>query len=212
MDLLSDIDNALRQDQAKALWEKYGSAAITALLAVLFLIAVYQGYQSWAHGRNAAHTDALLAALQADDATKITSFAQEASGVHLVIARIAEVAREKDVAKRVAQFKAIAEDSSASRDFRDLATIMMLRETPIEKTDDAQTQAEKLQKIAKDKHAAFAHLARLDLAALQARHLKDLSAARETLKPVLEAEEPPPDLAYQARALDAVYAAEQEQK
>ncbi len=205
MDVLSEIDNALRQDQFKALWKKYGSTALTALLAFLVVVACYQVYKGWQHNRNAQATDALISALQTQDTKPLADFSHKASGIHKVIADFIVANREKDMSKRAVLLEEISQSSNAPRDFRDLATIMKLRVSAPKNKEEAQKQAQALGRIANDKRAAFSMLARLDLSTVQARSLDDLKAARDSLAPILNGHDIPPEILEQARALDRVY-------
>jgi len=58
--LLKDADDALRQDQLKALWDEWGSTIIGVALMVIFGTMIGTGWQSWRHSVHTSQTSALI--------------------------------------------------------------------------------------------------------------------------------------------------------
>lgn len=60
--LLKDADDALRQDQLKALWDEWGSTIIGVALMVIFGTMIGVGWQSWRYSVHTSQTTALIEA------------------------------------------------------------------------------------------------------------------------------------------------------
>jgi len=58
--LLKDADDALRQDQLRALWDEWGSTIIGIALMVIFGTMIGTGWQSWRHSVHTSQTSALI--------------------------------------------------------------------------------------------------------------------------------------------------------
>jgi len=58
--LLKDADDALRQDQLKALWDEWGSTIIGVALMVIFGTMIGVGWQSWQYKLHTTQTSALI--------------------------------------------------------------------------------------------------------------------------------------------------------
>lgn len=58
--LLKDADDALRQDQLKALWDEWGSTIIGVALMIIFGTMIGTGWQSWRHNIHTSQTSALI--------------------------------------------------------------------------------------------------------------------------------------------------------
>lgn len=58
--LLKEVDDAMRQDQLKALWDEWGSTIIGVALMVIFGTMIGVGWQSWQYKTHTAQTSALI--------------------------------------------------------------------------------------------------------------------------------------------------------
>lgn len=132
-DIFREVDEDLRREQFKRLWERFGAYVIG--LAVLIVVAVggYKAWEWWERSQAAATGDRFLAALELSEAGKhqeaIAAFdalAADGSGDYpmLAIFRSAgekAVAGDKDGA--VAAYEAIAQRSGVPPLVADLARI-----------------------------------------------------------------------------------------
>jgi hypothetical protein len=129
-DVFREVEEALKEDRAKALWKKYGNWIIA--LAILIVLAVggsvwWQNYSRSQEARAGAELISALTLAQQDEQAGIgalSSYAQESSGDLAAMARLnsaALMANTGDLEGAIAGFRAIAEDSDVSTIWRDLA-------------------------------------------------------------------------------------------
>ncbi len=128
-----EVDEEIRSDQFKSIWDRYGILLITAAVAIVLGTAAYRGYEYWQESRASASGDAFLAALKLaatgdnDGALKaLTELEKTGVGAYPVLARMraATVEAEKgDAAKAVALFDAVAGDAKVDAAVRDMARL-----------------------------------------------------------------------------------------
>jgi hypothetical protein len=130
---IREVNEEMRKDQARALWDRFGPAAIGLAVAVVLGTAAYVGYEYWVETRanrsgdqfsqalalaNSGKTDEALAALKTLEA--------EGYGAYPLLARMraATVLAEKgDFAGAVKEFDAVAADTSIPESIRDIARL-----------------------------------------------------------------------------------------
>jgi hypothetical protein len=125
-----EVEEELRQDEYKRLWNRYGNLIMAAVAAVLLAVG---GYQAWTYfDRQAAgkattlYLDALKKAEEGklDDATAALQAVEHASLSQLKALKEAELLAQKgDVDKAVAAFDAVASNASGEKVFADIARI-----------------------------------------------------------------------------------------
>lgn len=130
VDIFDEVEEDLRAERAKRLWQRFAPAAIG--LAVL-LVAAAGGYQFWRHRaaeRSAAAAAALLAAGTQTDkaqaAAALTTMAADAPAGVAALARLRAAglkAETGDLNGALAEWNAVAADSSLDRVYRDLASL-----------------------------------------------------------------------------------------
>lgn len=130
---IREVNEELRQDQAKALWDRYGPIALAAALAVVLVTAGWVAWDYWTTSRaNKSGDDfsqALLLANQgkADEAlTALAALEKDGYGAYPLLARMraATVLADKgDAAGAVAGFDAVAADGSVPTAIRDMARL-----------------------------------------------------------------------------------------
>lgn len=172
-DIFREVDEDLRTERAKQLWQRYGKLAIGAAVAVILGVA---GYTLWQQqvterrmtaGTRYAEAEAELARGNRDQAAAGWGLlAQEAKGDGyglLARLRLAALAAEKgDTAAAVSQYKALAADTAVAAEYRDLATLFAAQAEAPTLTPDALAAA--LKPLLTDTHA-LRHQARETLAA-----------------------------------------------
>ena len=144
---MREVDEALRQDELRTLWQRYGRVAIVALVVVLIALA---GLLFWQHRQTTTaeatgeQFDAALDALAASQPDKanaqLTQVVESSSTGYRAMARFTQadlLLQKNDLAGAAGVFKAIAEDTSLEQPFRDLA---LIRQTSAE-YDTLQPQA-----------------------------------------------------------------------
>ena len=61
---IREVNEEIRQDRAKALWDRYGPAAIVVAVLVVLATAAWVGYDYWRESRASRSGDAFAQALQ----------------------------------------------------------------------------------------------------------------------------------------------------
>lgn len=130
---LSEIDDALREDDAVRLYRRYGRPVGAALLAVIVGLG---GWMLWTNHVNAAagaRGEAMTIALDQIDAGRydtaldsLKTVATTSTGGLAASARLAAAGvayDRKDTAGAASQFAAIAADAAVPQPYRDLATV-----------------------------------------------------------------------------------------
>ena len=130
---IREVDEELRRDQLKALWDRFGTLIIAVCVAVVAITAGYNGWVWWQEKQAAEAGDRYLAALQSIDGED-TAKAQQAlekiagggPGGYAMLARLraaALAAQSGDTSTAMTGFDTIAFDSGADQTIRDLARL-----------------------------------------------------------------------------------------
>ncbi len=128
-----EVDQELRQDQAKALWENYGTLIIATAIAVVVATAAWVGWDYWTQSRANSSGDAYSQALTLaregrSDEAKVALAQLEADGygAYPVLARMrgaTVLAEAGDAAGAVAAFDQVAADRAVTVSIRDMARL-----------------------------------------------------------------------------------------
>ena len=128
-----EVSQELRQDQAKALWDRYGTLIIAGAVAVVVATAAFVGWEYWSQSRADRSGDAYLNALSLarDGNTEEAKAAFEALeadgyGAYPVLARMRAatlLAQEGDYDGAVAAFDSVAADSAVPLSIREMARL-----------------------------------------------------------------------------------------
>ena len=131
-DIFNEVDEELRREQLKKLWERYGVLIIA--LAILFVGAVggWRGYQ-WYEAKKAAEAGAAFdaAALLSEQGqhqeaeAAFAKIAAEGTSTYRVLAKLREAAAlaHHDAKAGIAAYDAVASDRSLDQMQRDLAAL-----------------------------------------------------------------------------------------
>jgi hypothetical protein len=208
-ELFDEVDEEVRRDQLKKLWDQYSIYIIALALLIIAGVGGWRGYQYLEAKRAAEAGAAFDKASELSEANKhaeaeaaFADLAAKAPWGYRMLARLrtaAEVAnRDKPAAAKM--FDDIAADGSVGAPERDLARIraaQLLLETT--------TYPNMLQRLepATAAGATFRHTAR-ELLALSAWRANDNAAARQWLDLIANDGESPPSLRSRAEALQAL--------
>lgn len=208
-ELFDEVDEDVRRDQLKKLWEKYSIYIIALAILIVAGVGGWRGYQ-YVEAKKAAEAGAAFdRAVELADANKhaeaeaaFADLAAKAPFGYRVLSRLrmaVEVAsRDKPAAVKL--FDEITADSSVGIAERDLARIraaQLLLETA--GYPDMKTRLE----AAAAPGGTFRHTAR-ELLALSAWRANDSAAARQWLDMIANDGESPPSLRSRAEALQAL--------
>ena len=128
-----EVDDEIRSDQLKSIWDRYGILLISAAIAIVLGTAAFRGYEYWQDSRASKSGDAFLAALKLagsgdnDAALKSLSELETTGyGSYPVLARMRAATVEADkgeAAKAVSIFDAVAADTGVDAAVRDIARL-----------------------------------------------------------------------------------------
>lgn len=130
---IREVNEEMRQDRARILWDRYGVAAIAVVVAVIVGTAAYVGYNHWTQSRANASGDRFSAALalandgKNDEAlTALKALEADGYGAYPLLARMRSatvLAQKGDFKGAVAEFDAVAADTSIPQAIRDMARL-----------------------------------------------------------------------------------------
>lgn len=128
-----EVNEELRQDQARALWDRYGPAFLGLAVAVVLATAAYVGWQYWQETKANKSGDDFSAALQLANSGKsdealaaLDNLEKDGYGAYPLLARMraGTVLFEKgDFDGAVKQFDEVAADTSIPEAVRDMARL-----------------------------------------------------------------------------------------
>jgi hypothetical protein len=188
-DVFNEIDEELRRERLKQLWDRYSWAIVAVALAVVLGVGGWRGYQWW-HAKQAAEAGAifesavsLAAQGKHDEAEAAFTAIASKSGAYRTLARLraaAELAgKDRDGAVKI--YDEAANDTTATRTMRDLATVraglLLVDTAPYE------TLRARLEPLT-GADRPFRHTAR-ELLALSAWRGGDKSAAKQWIDAIL---------------------------
>jgi hypothetical protein len=199
-DFFREVDEAVRQERYKRLWDQYGIYALGAAALVVFGVAGYKGLAYWqekqAQQAGTKFTQALNLEDGADPAKAremLSALAEAGPQGYRVLARFqlaAAEAKAGETDKAVAGYDALAKDASVDRILQGHAQIQaaMLR---LDKADHAEME-ERLKGLA-ESDSAWRFSAR-ELLGLSAYRLKDMHEAEQQFSALVADQGTPPNL------------------
>lgn len=212
-DIFSEVDEELRREQLKRLWERYGLLFVLLILAVIVGIGGWRGYQHFEAQKAAKAGAAFEAAQTLSDQGKtqeaIDAFAkitQDGTSGYRLLARLREAAisGQRDAKAGAAAFDAVAADNSVPAPLRDLASLraaqLLVDSLPYA---DIRTRLEPLAEPSR----TFRHTAR-ELLALSAWRSGDAAAARSWSDQVMSDAETPATVRARVETLTALLPAQ----
>ncbi|WP_454629121.1 tetratricopeptide repeat protein [Bradyrhizobium cenepequi] len=208
-ELFSEVDEELRREQLKKLWDKYSLYIIALAILIVAGVGGWRGYE-YLEGKKAAEAGAAFdRAIDLSEQNKhaeaeaaFADLAAKAPAGYRVLARLrlaAEVAT-RDPQAAAKMYDEIAADRSVGVAEQDLARIRAAQ-LLLEST----TYQNMLQRLepATAANSTFRHTAR-ELLALSAYRANDAAAARQWLDLIANDAETPPSLRSRAEALQAL--------
>jgi hypothetical protein len=196
VDIFQEVDEEVRREQLKQLWERYGIFAIAGAVGIVLAVAGWRGYEWWVERQAARFGDAYVAAAalseqgqHAEAEAAFSHLATAGTSGYRVLARLSDAAElaATDPKAAVAAYDTVAADSSVGQPVRDLAAIraaMLLVDTaPLSE------MSARLELLA-GPNATFRHTAR-ELLALAAWRAGDMPAARRWIDMIMSDGETP---------------------
>jgi hypothetical protein len=197
---LREVDEAVRQDQYKKLWDRYGVYALGATLLVVAGVAGYKGWSYWqvkqAQDSGAKFTQALSMEDGADAARAremLTALAEKGPEGYRVLARFqlaAAEAKAGEADKAVADYDALANDASVDLILQGHATLQAAA-LRLDKADYA--EMERRLKGLVDSNSTWRFSAR-ELLGLAAYRLNNMREAEKQFSALVGDQGTPPNL------------------
>ena len=208
-ELFDEVDEDVRRDQLKKLWDQYSIYIIAGALLIIASVGGWRGYQ-YLEAKKAAEAGAAFdKAVELSEANKhseaeaaFTSLAASAPSGYRMLARLRAAAElaARDPQAAAKSYDVIASDRSADVAVQELAKVraagLMLE------TSSYPNMLTRLE-AATAAGATFRHTAR-ELLALSAWRANDTTAARRWLDLIANDGETPPSLRSRAEALQAL--------
>jgi hypothetical protein len=211
-DIFQEVNEEVRREQLKKLWERYGGYLIAACIVLVMGVGAWRGYQWWqakqAAQSGAAFEQAVTLAESGKHQEAAAAFAKlsaDATGGYRVLARLREAAElaTTDRKAAVAAYDAIATDNRAGQVVQDLAAVragfLLVDTAPYSEILQRLEPA-----VAPDR--AFRHSAR-EILALSAWKTGDMSAARRWTEMIMGDPQTPPGSRSRAEMLSELIAA-----
>jgi hypothetical protein len=208
-EIFDEVDEDVRRDQLKKLWDQYSIYIIAGALLIIAAVGGWRGYQ-YLEAQKAAEAGAafdkaveLSEASKHDEAEKaFADLAAKAPSGYRMLARLraAAEAASRDPQAAAKLYDGIAADRSVGVAEQDLARIRAAGLLV-----DTSTYPDMLQRLepSTGPEATFRHTAR-ELLALSAWRTGDTAAARKWLDLIANDAETPPSLRSRAEALQAL--------
>lgn len=202
-DFIREVDEDLRDEQLKNMWDKFGPFVIGAALLIVLATAANKGWDYWKTSQAATSGDAFIAAIDksesgasAEAIAALQALKAEGTGGYPVLAQMriaAETAKLGKVDEAIQQFLAIAGDASIETNIQDLARI---RAAGLQ-LDQGQIDQVIIELSPMMDQASFRHSAR-ELVLLAHMEKSEFEKARPIAERIVNDVETPPQLRQRA--------------
>jgi hypothetical protein len=131
-DIFQEVDEEVRREKLKQLWERHGNLIVAFALLIVLAVGGWRGYDWWKNRKAAESGAAFEAAValaesgkQAEAQAAFSKLAQEGSSGYRMLARFREAAglAKTDPAAAVKAYDSLAAESALGRSLQDLAAI-----------------------------------------------------------------------------------------
>jgi len=131
-DIFQEVDEEVRREQLKKLWERYQNYAFAGVFLILAAVGGWRGYDWW-QAKQAAETGAAFEAAQtlsqegkhAEAETAFAKIVADGAARYRDLARVRQAAElaERDARAAIAAYQTIADDRSVGPELQDLAGV-----------------------------------------------------------------------------------------
>jgi hypothetical protein len=214
-DIFHEVDEEVRREQLKKLWERYQYYIVAAVVVILVGISAWRGYEWWEAKRAGETGTAFEAAVTLSEAGKRTEAAEafgkiaaEGASGYRALARLREAAElaQQDAKAGIAAYEKVATDRTVGPVLQDLAALragqLMVDNAPYEEV------RQRLESLA-EPGRPFRHNAR-ELLALSAWRSGDTAAAKRWTDMIVADAETPASLRGRVEMLVALMAADKQ--
>jgi hypothetical protein len=191
-DIFDEIEEDLRKERAKKLWDRYGWIVLVVAGGIILGVGGWRGWHWYEHRQASQAAERFLAAAAAADrgeaaaaAAGFAELSREAPSGYRVLARLREAglkARQGATAEAVALYETLARDAAVPPLYRDLAALLAVLHQA--DSGDPRALADRLAPLAAP-GAAFRYSA-MELQAVLAERRGDRAEARRLLEALAE--------------------------
>ncbi len=211
-DIFQEVDEEVRREQLKKLWQRYGNYIVAACIVVVLAVGAWRGYEWWQSKRaaesGAAFEQAVTLAASGKHEEAEAAFAKlatDGTAGYRVLARLREAAQiaKIDPKAAVKAYDEIAGDGSVDQVMRDFAT---LRAGYLLVDTSSYNELKAMLEPLTGANRAFRHSAR-ELLALSAWKAGETAATRHWTDVILTDPQSPPGTRSRAEVLSELIAA-----
>ncbi|WP_298240771.1 tetratricopeptide repeat protein [uncultured Bradyrhizobium sp.] len=210
-ELFDEVDEEVRREQLKKLWDKYSIYFIALMVLIVAAVGGWRGYQ-YLEAKKAAEAGAVFEKAaelseqgkHAEAEAAFTELAAKAPSGYRTLARLraAAEAAPRDAKAAAKMYDDIAADRGVGGEWQDLAKLRAAG-LLLDSASYADMQQRLEPSAAPKSKSTFRHSAR-EMLALSAWRNNDMTAARKWLDAIAEDGETPPGLRSRAEALQAL--------
>jgi hypothetical protein len=187
-DIFHEVDEEIRREQVKKLWDRYGILVVIAAVLIVAGVGGWRGYQWWQAKQSAEASVVYDAASElveqgkaAEGEAAFAKLATDGTAGYRLLARLRAAEAEKNPEAAVAAYDAIAKDPSVTATLQELAAVraalLLVDTAPLA---EVTTRLEPLTAAG----SAFRHTAR-ELLALASVKAGDPASARKWIDMIL---------------------------
>jgi hypothetical protein len=147
-DIITEINQELRQDRGRALWKKYGIYVIGFAVAIVVVVAGRQGLVAYLDGQRIAAANAYFTAVNADTNEALSTLGAEDGEGYPMLARFTDAGRlaVANDPEAEAAYLSLSRDETIARIYRDAATVMSVMNAAPE--TDVNTRIDRISTLA----------------------------------------------------------------
>lgn len=209
-DLLREVDEAMRAERMKRLWEQHGNTVVMVVAALILGTAANSGWKAYKTHQAQKQTTVLIEALKSDDvAAKIDPLTQELKGPNRALASFdagALALEKQDFDKAIGYYENVIKDKSIPQDLRDLALVQMISIQLDHKTDlSGDDLLKAIAPVSTSEKSSWRPRGLMLSALIKAHKNRDYKGALEDLALLSAYQSLPTSMQAQAQALKEVY-------
>ena len=216
-DLLREVDDAIRAENMRKLWDEHKSAIVTGIAALILGTAAMSGWKAWELNRNQKHTGEIIAAMQSDKpADALLKVGEGQKGDGAAIALLNAGALDLKAGDKKAAYDAYtkaSETKSADAVLRDLGTLQKISlALDIDTKSKPEDLLKDLEGIVKNKKSPWSGEAQFLTGFIKGDRQKDYAGALKDLETLSARTDVAESLKSRASALQSVYSLKLQEK
>jgi hypothetical protein len=214
-DLLREIDESMRADALRRLWDEHKIALATGVAALILGTAAYSGWNAWQKKENRESTGRIMTAVETGKAGDLANAAEGMKGNARAIALLnagALALKANDRGAALEAYRKAEAEKSAEETFRHLGTLQKTALLLDDPGQDAQALQDGLKPVLAAKNSPFIGEALFLSAFVKGEKTNDFAGAARDLRALQTRVGVTESLKQRAEALQSVYDLKAEQK